>query len=220
MGAAIDCRCLPGFNFVHPGYQTSGCERNSSIGDVYTIEELGSTRWEDQPYMVLSFSDIEQCKNACLEDLNCQVAVFTDQSCSKQRLPLRYGRRVTTSNIVLIKKVDISSTPPAADTTVPKGSRKKGRIVILIIGVLITALGSILLVISVLVLWKHNAWAYKRMNELNGDAERNDNVAPRPYAYEEDEPSLRPSMKKVLLMLEGTVEIPVPPSPKSFLSTI
>ncbi|XP_022866723.1 G-type lectin S-receptor-like serine/threonine-protein kinase LECRK2 [Olea europaea var. sylvestris] len=36
----------------------------------------------------------------------------------------------------------------------------------------------------------------------------------------QDEPSLRPSMKKVLLMLEETVDIPVPPSPTSFLSTI
>ena len=35
-----------------------------------------------------------------------------------------------------------------------------------------------------------------------------------------DEPSLRPTMKKVLLMLEGTVDIPVPPSPVSFLSAI
>ena len=35
-----------------------------------------------------------------------------------------------------------------------------------------------------------------------------------------DEPSLRPSMKKVLLMLEGTVDIPIPPSPTSFLSTV
>ncbi|KAL6227914.1 hypothetical protein ACLB2K_001868 [Fragaria x ananassa] len=36
----------------------------------------------------------------------------------------------------------------------------------------------------------------------------------------QDEPSLRPSMKKVLLMLEGTVDIRVPPNPSSFLSTI
>ncbi|XP_059431460.1 G-type lectin S-receptor-like serine/threonine-protein kinase LECRK3 [Corylus avellana] len=36
----------------------------------------------------------------------------------------------------------------------------------------------------------------------------------------QDEPSLRPSMKKVLLMLEGTVDIPIPPSPASFLSAI
>ncbi|KAJ4715260.1 Receptor-like protein kinase 1 [Melia azedarach] len=35
-----------------------------------------------------------------------------------------------------------------------------------------------------------------------------------------DEPSLRPSMKKVLLMLEGTVEIPIPPNPASFLSCL
>ncbi|KAE7998288.1 hypothetical protein FH972_002847 [Carpinus fangiana] len=36
----------------------------------------------------------------------------------------------------------------------------------------------------------------------------------------QDEPSLRPSMKKVLLMLEGTVDIPIPPSLDSFLSAI
>ncbi|XP_019197723.1 PREDICTED: G-type lectin S-receptor-like serine/threonine-protein kinase LECRK3 [Ipomoea nil] len=36
----------------------------------------------------------------------------------------------------------------------------------------------------------------------------------------QEEPSLRPSMKKVLLMLEGTVDIPVPPSPTSFLSAV
>ncbi|XP_058005479.1 G-type lectin S-receptor-like serine/threonine-protein kinase LECRK3 [Hevea brasiliensis] len=35
-----------------------------------------------------------------------------------------------------------------------------------------------------------------------------------------DEPSIRPSMKRVLLMLEGIVDIPIPPSPTSFLSSI
>ncbi|GMY32533.1 G-type lectin S-receptor-like serine/threonine-protein kinase LECRK1 [Fagus crenata] len=33
-----------------------------------------------------------------------------------------------------------------------------------------------------------------------------------------DDPSLRPSMKKVLLMLEGTMDIPIPPNPNSVLS--
>ncbi|KAL4602793.1 hypothetical protein ACB092_10G079500 [Castanea dentata] len=35
-----------------------------------------------------------------------------------------------------------------------------------------------------------------------------------------DEPSLRPSMRKVLLMLEGTVDIPIPPSSTCFLSKV
>ncbi|KAL7588298.1 hypothetical protein Lser_V15G36939 [Lactuca serriola] len=36
----------------------------------------------------------------------------------------------------------------------------------------------------------------------------------------QEDPSLRPSMKKVVLMLEGTVKIPIPPKPTSFLSII
>ncbi|KAG6660732.1 hypothetical protein CIPAW_03G124900 [Carya illinoinensis] len=35
-----------------------------------------------------------------------------------------------------------------------------------------------------------------------------------------DEPSLRPSMMKVLHLLEGTVDIPIPPSPTSFLTAL
>ena len=35
-----------------------------------------------------------------------------------------------------------------------------------------------------------------------------------------DEPPLRPSMKNVLLMLEGTVDITIPPSLTSLLSTV
>ncbi|KAE8649504.1 hypothetical protein Csa_017988 [Cucumis sativus] len=36
----------------------------------------------------------------------------------------------------------------------------------------------------------------------------------------QEEPSLRPSMKKVLQMLEGVVEVSIPPDPSSFISTI
>ncbi|KAF8018587.1 hypothetical protein BT93_H3468 [Corymbia citriodora subsp. variegata] len=35
-----------------------------------------------------------------------------------------------------------------------------------------------------------------------------------------EEPSLRPPTRKVLLMMEGTVDIPIPPSPTSFLGAI
>ncbi|XP_022937630.1 G-type lectin S-receptor-like serine/threonine-protein kinase LECRK3 [Cucurbita moschata] len=36
----------------------------------------------------------------------------------------------------------------------------------------------------------------------------------------QEEPSFRPSMKKVLQMLEGVVEVPAPPHPSSFITTI
>ncbi|PRQ49114.1 putative protein kinase RLK-Pelle-SD-2b family [Rosa chinensis] len=211
----MGCRCLPGFESVNPRNQTSGCERNSSIGDAcrsknwncnYTMQELGGTAWEDAPYMVLSSLGTEDCKQACLEDLNCQAAVLQGASCKKQRLPLRYGRRDEgTSNVVFPKEVVMSPAAPALDAVVPKGSRKNGRIVFLIIGVSFTALGSILLVIYVIVLWKHNVWAYKRMNEFNGDAEWNEDVAPRPYAYEELEKMTNNFNEEVGTGASGTV---------------
>ncbi|KAF4350070.1 hypothetical protein G4B88_000331 [Cannabis sativa] len=36
----------------------------------------------------------------------------------------------------------------------------------------------------------------------------------------QEDPSLRPTMKKVILMLEGTIEVSVPPDPSSFISSI
>jgi hypothetical protein len=36
----------------------------------------------------------------------------------------------------------------------------------------------------------------------------------------QEDPSLRPTMKKVTLMLEGTVEVSAPPDPSSFISSI
>ncbi|XWS71113.1 hypothetical protein CRYUN_Cryun03dG0110400 [Craigia yunnanensis] len=36
----------------------------------------------------------------------------------------------------------------------------------------------------------------------------------------QEDPSLRPAMKKVIQMIEGAVEVPIPPNPTSFLSSI
>lgn len=36
----------------------------------------------------------------------------------------------------------------------------------------------------------------------------------------QEDPSLRPTMKKVTLMLEGVVEVPIPPDPSSFISSV
>ncbi|CAN6678859.1 unnamed protein product [Malus baccata var. baccata] len=252
------CKCLPGFVFANLGNNTSSCRR--IVADVceyknesfpYTMEELQSTIWEDSSYVDLPLSDKEACKRACLEDCNCEAAIFNGTSCRKQRLPLRYGRRdVSTPNLELIKVATSTTTP---DTE--KRSKRKGRTDILIIGLSLTAFGSILVAISVVTFCKHNAWSYGRVNIPILDSELNEDIALRPYTYEElekitnnfteevvgeqevdtrqfermikvalwciqDEPSLRPSMKKVLLMLEGTVEIPIPPSPNSILSTI
>ncbi|XP_057970808.1 G-type lectin S-receptor-like serine/threonine-protein kinase LECRK3 [Malania oleifera] len=72
--------------------------------------------------------------------------------------------------------------------------------------------------------WVYSCFEAGELEKLLGDEEVDRKQLERKVKVGlwciQDEPSLRPSMKKVLLMLEGTVDIPVPPSPTSFLSSI
>ncbi|KAL5555692.1 hypothetical protein UlMin_037928 [Ulmus minor] len=186
-----NCLCLPGFDFVKKGNSTAGCERNfiaDSCGNknmnfTYTIEEVGSTSWEDNPYSEKSVAGKEECKQACFDDCNCEAAFYKDQLCKMQRPPLKYGRRQQSdSNVALIKVY--TSTPPRV-TTVLKESNSKVRMDILIVSVLLVAFGSIMLMISVVVLYKSKFWAYKRIHRNSDDVEMSEEVGPRLYTFEE-----------------------------------
>ncbi|XP_052184489.1 G-type lectin S-receptor-like serine/threonine-protein kinase LECRK3 [Diospyros lotus] len=77
---------------------------------------------------------------------------------------------------------------------------------------------------AVLEEWVYDCFEAGELRKLIGDEEIDKRKLERIVKVGlwciQDEPSLRPSMKKVVLMLEGTVDIPTPPSPTSFLSTI
>ena len=46
----------------------------------------------------------EECKTECLSDCNCKAVLFMNGECKKQRLPLRFGRRIQSeANVALIK---------------------------------------------------------------------------------------------------------------------
>ncbi|KAI8535888.1 hypothetical protein RHMOL_Rhmol10G0209700 [Rhododendron molle] len=73
--------------------------------------------------------------------------------------------------------------------------------------------------------WVYDCYEAKELGKLVGEEEEVDmrkleRMVKVGLWCIQDEPSLRPSMKKVLLMIEGTVNIPTPPSPTSFLSAI
>ena len=123
-----DCRCLPGFDFVVASNWSSGCIRNfqqeickSKDGSTkYTMSTLENTWWEDASYSTLSIPTQEDCEQACLEDCNCEAALFKDGSCKKQRFPLRFGRRsLGDSNILFVK---MGSTEVYPQGRVEKGS--------------------------------------------------------------------------------------------------
>ncbi|KAG8383797.1 hypothetical protein BUALT_Bualt04G0051000 [Buddleja alternifolia] len=113
MDQAADCRCLSGFDFVHSGNWIAGCSRNFTAGGCgekdssgeYVITGVENTVWEDNSYDTVDTTTEEDCRQACLDDCNCEAAFFEDRQCSKQRLPLRYGRRLPSNSYIALVKV-------------------------------------------------------------------------------------------------------------------
>ncbi|KAK2987457.1 hypothetical protein RJ640_022526 [Escallonia rubra] len=72
--------------------------------------------------------------------------------------------------------------------------------------------------------WVYQCYENRQLSKLVGDEQVDERKLDRMVKVAlwciQEEPSLRPSIKKVLLMLEGTADIPKPPSPTSSLSTI
>ncbi|THG14760.1 hypothetical protein TEA_006804 [Camellia sinensis var. sinensis] len=120
-----DCRCLPGFASVNPSSWASGCVRDFTAesckiknGDgntkYYKMSPLENTQWEDDSYSVLQLSSRKECEDACLQDCNCEAALYKDQQCKKQRLPLRFGRTLLSDSNVAFIKVGESFVGPSS----------------------------------------------------------------------------------------------------------
>ncbi|KAE7996440.1 hypothetical protein FH972_001166 [Carpinus fangiana] len=261
----VGCKCLPQFESVNKEDRSSGCQRDfiaeGCRSDRYAMEPVPNTVWENNNYSIVTSTTQDNCEEACLRDCNCEAALFKDEVCTKQRLPLRFGRRDQSDSTVALIKVGKYSTP-TIDGFLPKESKKEHyRLDILIVGVSLLAFALVVMAISGIAVYRYRVWSYKVISNHGNTALGEDSVdhdLPEEEAILEewvyqcfesgelgklvnneevdkkqlermakvglwcilDEPSLRPSMKKVLLMLEGTVDIPTPPSPTSFLSTI
>ena len=125
----FDCSCLLGFAFVDQNKRTPGCERNfttescrdRSMG--YYIVAVPNTTWENVNFSTLLLPTQEDCKTACLTDYNCEAVLFKNWECKKQRLPLRFGRRIQSETNLALIKVGISQTTSKKEPTNKKELR-------------------------------------------------------------------------------------------------
>ena len=191
-----NCKCLPGFAAINQGNQTSGCERNFSVESCkskdgslkYTMEEVLNTEWDENYFSHLSSISKEDCKAACLEDCNCEVAMFNAGECKKQNLPLRYGRRsLTDTNIAFVKVSIITANTSTRIRIAQMGSEKKLRKDILIISITFVVFGIFMFVISGTAIYrnhicKNRGRAYTRTYN-NGYIGFSEDVAPQSFTY-------------------------------------
>ncbi|KAJ9139728.1 hypothetical protein P3X46_030435 [Hevea brasiliensis] len=133
------CTCPQGFSLLDSNDEHGNCKPDSEVGcegdwlssmeDSVDFVELNNTDWPKSDYELLRPSREEECRNSCLHDCLCAVAIFRRSSCSKKKLPLSNGRldrSVDGKAFVKIKKYN--SLP---------GERKSWRAVIIAESVLL-----------------------------------------------------------------------------------
>ncbi|CDP04767.1 unnamed protein product [Coffea canephora] len=189
----VECKCLPGFQFVNQGNWSLGCTRgflpdscsstNSNVN--YTIESLEHTAWDDSTFFRLETSTREDCAKACLEDCNCEVAFFKDGHCKKQKLPLTYGRRADDLNVALVKVRNPANNNEGVSQSSPQKNRKEEvRVYIAKIGISLAVFGVLISVVAGVYVHRNRARACKQVLG-NGNVEFDKNVAPRAFTFAE-----------------------------------
>ncbi|KAF7837130.1 G-type lectin S-receptor-like serine/threonine-protein kinase RLK1 [Senna tora] len=103
------CECPKGYSLLDPNdpYGSckpdfiQGCEEDklSQGKDLYEFEMLINTDWPYSDYVLQRPFTEDNCKQSCMEDCMCAVAIFRlGDSCWKKKLPLSNGRVDTSLN--------------------------------------------------------------------------------------------------------------------------
>ncbi|KAM6598142.1 hypothetical protein CsatA_008666 [Cannabis sativa] len=116
------CECLEGYSLLNQNDSYGSCKPDfiqgckedevTSYGkDAYDVVELKNVDWPGSDFIRITPSTKEMCKESCLDDCLCAVAILRNGTCWKKRFPLSNGR-VNNSNptIALIKTRKGNST--------------------------------------------------------------------------------------------------------------
>ncbi|XP_043804942.1 G-type lectin S-receptor-like serine/threonine-protein kinase LECRK2 isoform X1 [Manihot esculenta] len=196
------CLCLPGSDFIDPNHRNLGCTRNYTEAACkggkqnplhFNITTMENINWGDIPYVQQSMS-IEECRNSCLEDCNCGAALFSENTCKKQRLPLRYViRKIQSGDLDQVKstallKVGIGGNNgidsiPLKPTIIVTRS-EKGRLAEILMTCVLVVFSCISLIVCCLFIYKIRSIRYKRLVE-HGEDGLTEELKLRLFSYDE-----------------------------------
>ncbi|GAA0159032.1 hypothetical protein LIER_22163 [Lithospermum erythrorhizon] len=193
MDRDVVCRCLPGFNYISNKDRSSGCERNftaASCKDVnqsvgYNMRRSENTVWENTPpYTVLQTKSVEDCEQRCLEDCSCDVALFKDQQCRKQRLPLRFGSTNIEDPTIALTKVGRPASRGNGVTRTITEKTKEIPMYLLIVSISLICVAVLVLAIAGIVFHGSRQSVHTMTNKIQ-NGELVDGVGLRKFSYAE-----------------------------------
>ncbi|GJM92368.1 hypothetical protein PR202_ga08839 [Eleusine coracana subsp. coracana] len=185
------CQCPPGFDFIDATNPAVGCthqEKNSGAGQCLantaagSMAALGNMSWADTPYGVVGAgTSAADCQAACAADCLCAAALLdsNDGTCTKQQLPLRYGRA---GGAYTLFTKQLQTTPSTSNGKSASG-RRAVVIALACVGFL-TCLSLIALVAAAKMLWVNRRRHTAPLLAADDDEEEG-SLSLRKYSYEE-----------------------------------
>ncbi|KAK8480323.1 hypothetical protein V6N13_149597 [Hibiscus sabdariffa] len=106
------CQCPPRFVYIDEEHKDLGCRKNYSLVacternyQTFNFSKLVDFSWKDSDsYLDVSARTENDCRSECSRDCNCEAALYNNQLCKKLKLPLRFGRRDTSSQTITLLK--------------------------------------------------------------------------------------------------------------------
>ncbi|GMN26577.1 hypothetical protein TIFTF001_001351 [Ficus carica] len=136
------CKCPRNYTLIDPNDEygdckpdfIQGCAEDELFGsqggdvlDLYDLVEVPNTNWPTSDYIVLRPFTADMCRESCLRDCLCAVAIFGGEACWKKKLPLSNGRVVNENSRAFLKvrKAKYSILPNGSHGLVPKVLEKE-----------------------------------------------------------------------------------------------
>ncbi|KAM7502679.1 hypothetical protein LguiB_001583 [Lonicera macranthoides] len=138
------CKCPLGYSLQDPNDKYGSCkpsfvqscdENGPNLGkDLYSLKELSNTNWPMNDYERNYPISEEGCRNSCLNDCFCAVAIYNPGSgCWKKKLPLSNGQSDATilgKVFLKFKKGGFPEKGPDSSDPIPGSRKKQGTLIL------------------------------------------------------------------------------------------
>ncbi|XXG46269.1 hypothetical protein AAC387_Pa02g1154 [Persea americana] len=163
------CRCPPGYSYLDQSNTFGGCKQDfepqscESGGSIqspqFELKEMRNVDWPLNDYEHYNSIDENQCRQECLVDCFCAVAVFIDGSCWKKKMPLSNGKMdfsVSRKTLIKVPKANFSLPPPTSSC------KDKDRTTLILIGSVLFGGSGLLNILLVLAISLFSLFSYRR----------------------------------------------------------
>ncbi|KAG6417595.1 hypothetical protein SASPL_119779 [Salvia splendens] len=215
------CNCP--LNYYPRGGGLSGCTPDfvqqrcdhQQVQDAlsFGLIEMYNIDWPFVDYTKLRNVDEDTCRQSCLSDCFCAIAIYSDGDCFKKSLPFSNGRLDSGfAGKALIKKNNNCGTEESCATCCSEHDKRSYEADVEDEGE------------AVLADWAYDCYQQGALDLLvAGDEEAKSDmktleiyVKTAIWCIQED-PTLRPHMNIVMHMLQGSMQVPTPPDPTAFI---